>query len=280
MKRITAAIAGLALAIAPAIGANVEFKNESINYKVMFKWGMVNKQAGHATLSIRNNGSQYITKLTAASESWADHFYKVRDTLNGIIDYAKFRPIHYERIAHEGSDHKHDTVNFSYVGAQVKGKCTRQKRDKKGNMVVDEKRELGAMGTTVDMLTSFIICANFPMTHGRKGTSLPSTFSAASAKNCSQSSMPALRPSSTTKRSTNVITSPSYSPAMAEQEPAKIWTPGLRPMPDAYLLNSKANCPSVKSNASIPEDKPDIGCRHLRLTKRHRPITKVDVALF
>lgn len=97
----------------------------------MFKWGMVNKQAGHATLSIRNNGSQYITKLTAASESWADHFYKVRDTLNGIIDYAKFRPIHYERIAHEGSDHKHDTVNFSYVGAQVKGKCTRQKRDKK-----------------------------------------------------------------------------------------------------------------------------------------------------
>lgn len=76
MKRITAAIAGLALAIAPAIGANVEFKNESINYKVMFKWGMVNKQAGHATLSIRNNGSQYITKLTAASESWADHFTK------------------------------------------------------------------------------------------------------------------------------------------------------------------------------------------------------------
>lgn len=46
MKRITAAIAGLALAIAPAIGANVEFKNESINYKVMFKWEWsINKPA-------------------------------------------------------------------------------------------------------------------------------------------------------------------------------------------------------------------------------------------
>ncbi len=169
MKRITAAIAGLALAIAPAIGANVEFKNESINYKVMFKWGMVNKQAGHATLTIRNNGSQYYTQLTAASESWADHFYKVRDTLNGIIDCAKFRPIYYERIAHEGSDHKHDTVNFSYVGAQVKGKCTRQKRDKKGNMVVDEKRDLGAMGTTVDMLTSFYYMRQLPYDTWKKG---------------------------------------------------------------------------------------------------------------
>ena len=53
MKRITAAIAGLALAIAPAIGANVEFKNESINYKVMLYVGFVYFLGGHASVTLR-----------------------------------------------------------------------------------------------------------------------------------------------------------------------------------------------------------------------------------
>lgn len=170
MKQFAAAILGLLLIIGQSATSYAqEFKNESLSYKVMFKWGMVNKQAGTATLTIRNSGSRYITQLTAASASWADHFYKVRDTLNGVIDKTKFRPLTYERIAHEGSDHKHDNVAFSYTGAQVKGKCTRQKRDKNGKPVVDEKRELTAIGTTVDMLSSFYYMRQLPYDTWKKG---------------------------------------------------------------------------------------------------------------
>ncbi|MDE6396058.1 MAG: DUF3108 domain-containing protein, partial [Muribaculaceae bacterium] len=60
-----------------------KFSNEALNYKVMYKWGLVHKQAGHATLSLKKSGDEYVTNLTASSEKWADRFYKVRDTLSG-----------------------------------------------------------------------------------------------------------------------------------------------------------------------------------------------------
>lgn len=139
-----------------------DFKNESLSYRVMYKWGLVNKQAGTATLTARNSGSQLITKLTAKSESWADHFYCVRDTLLGSITRENFRPLYYEKIAHEGSDNKHDRVDYKYPGAKVLGYCTRRAWDKDGELIRNEKRTLDAYGTTVDMLSAFYYMRALP----------------------------------------------------------------------------------------------------------------------
>ena len=145
------------------------FSNESLDYKVMYKWGMVNKQAGHATLSIRNQGNNYITQLTAASEKWADRFYKVRDTLNGSIVIQGFKPQVYEKIAHEGDDHKHDIVRFTHHGgAKVSAKCTRKKTDKKGK-VSSQSLSLEASGTTLDMLSSFYYMRSLPFESWKTG---------------------------------------------------------------------------------------------------------------
>lgn len=167
MKRILT----LSILLALAIGLKAAvpaFSNESISYRVMYKWGVINKQAGHATLTIKENGDQYVAKLVAASEPWADKFYCVRDTLNGTISKKNFRSTFYEKIAHEGSEDKHDTVKFSYSGNTVTGHCTRHVV-KKGVLKVDEKRTLTAEGITVDMLSSYYYMRSLPFEKWQKG---------------------------------------------------------------------------------------------------------------
>ena len=139
-----------------------EFKDESLNYRIMYKWGIVNKQAGHATLSLRTSGNHYNLMLTAASEPWADKFYRVRDTLSGVVEAATFRPQVYRKMSHEGGDHKHDVVTYTFSGNTVVGTCTRKKWDKNYTLKVDEKRTLTAEGMTVDMLSSFYYMRNRP----------------------------------------------------------------------------------------------------------------------
>ena len=132
-----------------------DFSNEKLNYRIMYKWGLVNKQAGHATLSLKSTPKTYELLLTAASEPWADNFFKVRDTLAGSVERANFRPVIYKKMSHEGGEHKRDVVSYTYSGDVVVGTCTRKKWDKNYNIKVDEKRTLTARGVTVDMLSSF-----------------------------------------------------------------------------------------------------------------------------
>lgn len=131
------------------------FNNETIHYKVMYKWGLVNKQAGTASLTIKNQGENYKTQLVAKSDPWADKFYMVRDTLNGSIRKAGFLPLFYEKIAHEGDDFKHDVVKYSRNGNTVMGYCTRIKRDKGAKSGSKKEHVISATGTTVDMLSVY-----------------------------------------------------------------------------------------------------------------------------
>ncbi len=140
------------------LGMNISaqsFDNETINYKVMYKWGLINKQAGTASLTISNDSSIYVTQLVAKSEPWADQFYMVRDTLNGRIQKDGFLPLFYEKLAHEGGDFKHDIVNYSRNGDNVIGYCTRiSRKDGKKNGTKKE-HVISATGSTVDMLSVY-----------------------------------------------------------------------------------------------------------------------------
>ena len=124
----------------PGAAVTNKFEPETLNYKVMFKWGLINKQAGHARLALTHDSRHYHAQLAASSEPWADKFFKVRDTLNGRMTYADFTPLFYEKIAHEGKDHKHDVVTYDYsVPGKVSAKCTR-KVITKGKPKIDEVR--------------------------------------------------------------------------------------------------------------------------------------------
>lgn len=162
LNKIGRLVAVAALVLLAAVSAHAKtLADETIDYKVKYKWGLIHKQAGHATLTLKNIGDEYIVQLTATSERWADKFFEVRDTLNGVISRKDFKPQFYEKIAHEGGEYKHDTVRFGYAGSKVTGNCTR-KVVKKGEERVNQQLTLEAEGTTVDMLSAFYYMRSIP----------------------------------------------------------------------------------------------------------------------
>lgn len=148
----------------------VQFADEALSYKVKYKWGLINKQAGRATLTLKNVGPEYIVQLTASSEPWTDHFYQVRDTLNGVITRDGFKASFYEKIAHEGGEDKHDIVRFHYNGDKVTGHCSRRVV-KKGKERVNNRLVLEAEGTTVDMMSAYYYMRAIPYESWKPGQS-------------------------------------------------------------------------------------------------------------
>lgn len=51
------------------------FQNEDLKYVISYKWGLIHKDAGEATLSLRQAGGNYNVTLTARTKPWADRFY-------------------------------------------------------------------------------------------------------------------------------------------------------------------------------------------------------------
>ncbi|MBR5118507.1 MAG: DUF3108 domain-containing protein [Muribaculaceae bacterium] len=154
MKKIfllTIAIAGLILS--PAINA-LSITNETLNYQVVYHWGIVWKHAGDATLTTTKTASGYSSRLTGKTRSWADKVYPVRDTLKCTMT-SNFRPLKYEKFTHEKSYYAHDIVEFSNYGASTSAKCTRYRKNKP-----TANLSLTANGVAYDMLSVFFMLRN------------------------------------------------------------------------------------------------------------------------
>lgn len=169
MKYLNRIISAMVLGALSAVNAFAaqpvithKLQPETLHYKVMFKWGLINKQAGTATLTLKTGTDGYTAQLTAASAPWADKIYCVRDTLNGRMSASGFKPLSYEKIANEGNERKHDVVIYDYSKPGIVGADCTRKVFKKGELKVDEKRSLAAENSAVDMLTSFYYMRSLP----------------------------------------------------------------------------------------------------------------------
>lgn len=131
----------------------ITFQNETLKYVISYKWGLVHKDAGEATLSLRRNGNNYNIMLAAKTKPWADKIYQVRDTLKGTIRVSDLKPLSYTKITHEKGEYKWDQISYSYSGATTVGKAKRY-RKVKGKPSITEKT-LSATGQVYDMLTVF-----------------------------------------------------------------------------------------------------------------------------
>lgn len=150
--KIILAAVGMLLAYGTA-SADTKFADETLNYVITYKWGLITKDSGDATLSLKNQGSKYYIKLTGKTRPWADGMFQVRDTLISVMDKTKFRPLSYTKVAHEGGKYAKDVIEYSYSGNHVSGKATKY-REKKGQ-TKNENLELSAAGDTFDMLSVF-----------------------------------------------------------------------------------------------------------------------------
>lgn len=130
------------------------FQNENLHYVISYKWGLIHKDAGEATLSLRNQGDKYQLILSAKTKPWADRFYQVRDTLLGSIRKSDFKPLSYTKISHEKGKYGKDVITYAYNGTTVLGSCNRIRQNKEGNFVESEKK-LKAIGPVFDMLSVF-----------------------------------------------------------------------------------------------------------------------------
>ena len=129
------------------------FANETLNYQIVYHWGMIWKHAGDATLSLRKSGNGYNAMLTGKTRSWADKVYSVRDTLKCSMD-KDMRPLRYEKLTHEKDYYARDVVKFSYNYSHTSAHCTRYRKG--GTTTID----LSAKTQAYDMLSVFYMLRN------------------------------------------------------------------------------------------------------------------------
>lgn len=167
-------LATMLLTTLSAAAQHSKFSDETLRYVITYKWGLIHKDAGEATMTLRNDGSNYNIKLTGKTKPWADKFYLVRDTLISVIEKTKFRPVNYTKMAHEGNNYSKDIINYSYSGESVTGRLNKY-RDKKGKKTQEEV-ELTASGPTFDMLSVFYYLRTIDPAKLESGKKLHSTM--------------------------------------------------------------------------------------------------------
>ncbi|MDE5969341.1 MAG: DUF3108 domain-containing protein [Muribaculaceae bacterium] len=157
--------------------------NESLSYDIMFKWGLINKNAGNVTLDTKlGNDGTFSSVLVGKSAKWADKFYTVRDTLMGTVVIDGLKPVYYEKISHEGGEFKRDIINYQRSGNTVTGNCDRYKQKKAGQPIVYSQNLLSANGYTVDMLSSFYYMRYLDYTNMKPGDSVTMNIFSGSKK--------------------------------------------------------------------------------------------------
>lgn len=127
---------------------------ETLNYVISYKWGLISKDSGDATITVTPKGEGYELKLIGKTRSWADKFFKIRDTLISNVRKDLYLPDHYTRIAHEGGKYGRDDIQFIRKGNKVEGisKKTRQAKD---GTISQSEQNLEGEGAVYDMLSAF-----------------------------------------------------------------------------------------------------------------------------
>lgn len=135
--------------------AVVAFQNENLKYVITYKWGLIHKETGEATLKLTKSGDKYNAVLAAKTRPWADKIFQVRDTLKTVIRTSDLRPLSYSKLTHEKGKYKRDDIKYTYNGNTTTGAVRRFRPDKdKGGMKVTEK-SFSASGPVFDMLSVF-----------------------------------------------------------------------------------------------------------------------------
>ena len=153
MKRLLTTVLLLVAMVLPQQAIGRDFSNETLNYEIVYHWGMIWKHAADATLNIHKAGNGYKAQLTGKTRSWADKVYPVRDTLKCTLD-ANLKPLVYEKLTHEKDYYARDVVKFSYNYSHTNAHCTRYR--KSGTTTID----LSAKAQAYDMLSVFYMLRN------------------------------------------------------------------------------------------------------------------------
>ncbi|MDE6812042.1 MAG: DUF3108 domain-containing protein [Muribaculaceae bacterium] len=131
-----------------------DFPDETLHYRISYKWGAIRKDGAEATLSLRGSGNKYNLKLTARTLPWVDEFFTVRDTLLASVDKSGFLPLSYSKISHEGGVYRRDDITYSRSGNRTTAHVKRITHKKDGQPE-RATNNFSATGVAYDMLSVF-----------------------------------------------------------------------------------------------------------------------------
>lgn len=146
---VTALVCATALRPAAA-----ELPDEDLHYSIMYKWGLINKEAGRATLSLRSDGDKYRAMLAARTVPWADKVFRVRDTLKSEMARPSCLPGLYVKLTHEGPTNKLDRLTYSRSENNVTACSHRERWKTNGQVAVSDTVLYGTL-PGLDMLSVF-----------------------------------------------------------------------------------------------------------------------------
>lgn len=150
----------------------ISLVDETLTYDVIYKWGFINKVAGYASMSLRNDGDCYRASVFAENAPWANSIYMLRDTLYTTMTKEGLYPMKYVYIAHEAGKYKKDVLTFHHSGNTFTAEAVRYKQPKGGGPVTSSTIQLEAQGMTVDMLSAFFYLRTLDFPNMDKGHSV------------------------------------------------------------------------------------------------------------
>ena len=86
MKKLLTTVLLVVAMVLPQQVMGRDYNNETLNYEIVYHWGMIWKHAADATLNIHKTSNGYKAQLTGKTRSWADKVYPVRDTLKCTLN--------------------------------------------------------------------------------------------------------------------------------------------------------------------------------------------------
>lgn len=106
---------------------------EELTYDVYFKYGLIHKKAGLATLKIKNDTYKsrdaYRMSMIANSTGLAKKIFTLSDTMFCYMSKA-IEPLSYTKYAHEGSDHTREFITYDYSSGNVNVHAKLTRNDK------------------------------------------------------------------------------------------------------------------------------------------------------
>jgi len=148
---------------------------ETLNYDLHFKWGILSKKAGVATLKVTNAtyGGQdaYKISLSSSSRGAAREFFKMDDTISAVIT-RDMVPLAFFKDANEDDDYTKERITYTYMpNNSVK---IRTMRHKNGTFRFDET--FYRQNCTYDMLSVVFYARTLNYNSMKKGDKVSVDF--------------------------------------------------------------------------------------------------------
>lgn len=151
VKWVFSLIAAIVLGAACMAQGQALPDNESLQYDIIYQWGLLWVKAADGTLSISRDGDLYHAQVTASTTPFADGIMKVRDTLTTTMQSPHLMPLRYKQISREGKYYQVNEIDFVYRNDSTVGNTHIYRPT--GHL--DDKFSLGRQGDVFDMISIF-----------------------------------------------------------------------------------------------------------------------------